>query len=55
MIALTECGTVADIPAQWNAGAQWSYFMPWYPSSSVVHATNAWWTAAMGASEVIYR
>ena len=55
MIALTECGSVAEIPAQWKAGAQWSYFMPWYPSSSVVHATNAWWTSAMDASEVISR
>ena len=55
MIALTECGTVAEIPAQWSADAKWSFFMPWYPGGGVVHATDAWWKSAMSASEVITR
>jgi len=53
MIALTECGTVADISAQWNADAKWSFFMPWYPGGGVVHATDAWWQSAMSNSNVI--
>ena len=55
MIALTECGTVAEISAQWNADAKWSFFMPWYPGGGVVHATDAWWKSAISAPEVITR
>ncbi len=55
MIALTECGTVAEIPAQWAADAKWSFFMPWYPGGGTVHATDAWWKSAMSAPEVIAR
>ena len=55
MIALTECGTVADISAQWSADAKWSFFMPWYPGGGVVHATDAWWQSAMSNSNVITR
>ena len=55
MIALTECGTVADISAQWSADAKWSFFMPWYPGGGVVHATDAWWQSAMSSSNVITR
>ena len=55
MIALTECGTVADISAQWNADAKWSFFMPWYPGGGVVHATDAWWQSAMSNPNVITR
>ena len=55
MIALTECGTVAEISAQWSADAKWSFFMPWYPGGGVVYATDAWWKSAMTAPEVIAR
>jgi mannan endo-1,4-beta-mannosidase len=30
LITLSECGGVAQIPAQWEAGAKWLWFMPWY-------------------------
>ncbi len=30
MLALSECGSVAPIGEQWEAGAKWLYFMPWY-------------------------
>jgi mannan endo-1,4-beta-mannosidase len=30
IITLSECGDVAGIPAQWNVGATWSWFMSWY-------------------------
>ncbi|MFC2493324.1 MAG: glycoside hydrolase family 26 protein [Prevotella sp.] len=55
MIALTECGTVADISAQWSADAKWSFFMPWYPGGGVVYATDAWWKSAMSNPNVITR
>ena len=52
MISLTECGTVSDVPTQWNSDAKWSWFMPWYGST---HATNDWWKAAMNSEYVITR
>jgi len=55
MIALTECGTVAEISAQWSADAKWSFFMPWYLGGGAVHATDAWWKSAISAPEVITR
>ena len=30
LIALTECGNLAKINAQWRSGAKWLYFAPWY-------------------------
>ncbi|MDR1683177.1 MAG: glycoside hydrolase family 26 protein [Candidatus Symbiothrix sp.] len=30
IITLGECGNVAQLSDQWNAGATWSWFMPWY-------------------------
>ncbi|MDR2806397.1 MAG: beta-mannosidase [Dysgonamonadaceae bacterium] len=30
IITLSECGNVASLSAQWNAGAKWSWFMSWY-------------------------
>jgi mannan endo-1,4-beta-mannosidase len=60
MIALTECGysswsksNIAYIPDQWDAGAKWSWFMPWY--STDTHAPKAWWEKAKSASNVIWR
>ena len=68
MITLSECGSVATIPAQWSAGAQWSYFMPWYdyertndPGSGNFggtdhqHANAAWWISAMSNTTIITR
>lgn len=55
MITLSECGTVSEIPAQWSANANWSWFMPWYGSGSVVHASESWWKAAMASDKVITR
>lgn len=55
MIALSECGTVADIPSQWAAGGGWSWFMPWYNSAEVSHATDDWWKAAMSSDKVLSR
>ena len=39
MITLSECGNVASIPDQWEAGAKWSYFMPWYDSNRTSSAS----------------
>lgn len=60
LIALSECGNIADISAQWAAGARWSFFMPWYQydATSLVghqHADESWWKNAMGQDFVISR
>ena len=60
MIALTECGysdwsksNIAYISDQWEAGAKWAWFMPWY--STDTHAPQAWWEKVKNASNVIWR
>lgn len=57
VIALTEMGTVGLLSEQWAAGARWAWFMPWYGTndSGDKHATDAWWTDAMGQDYVITR
>lgn len=57
MITLSECGTVAEIPAQWDADAKWGWFMPWYDNddAETLHATDDWWKAAMNSEYVITR
>lgn len=59
MVALSECGSVGLISEQWNSGARWSWFMPWYDGEEdgapIVHADEAWWKDAMGQSFVIDR
>lgn len=60
MIALSEFGNVAKLSEQWNAGAYWLFFMPWYQhnATSLVghqHADEAWWKDAMNQSFVITR
>lgn len=64
MVTLSECGGVAKLSAQWSAGAQWSYFMPWYDydadntSKSLdnhLHANSDWWKDAMNMSNIITR
>ena len=60
IIALTECGYseytdshVADIIDQWNGGAKWAWFMPWYTTD--VHAPEWWWGDIMNNDLVITR
>jgi len=64
MITLSECGwsdysssRVANISDQWSAGAQWSWFMPWYSDDSAAnpHADSSWWSDAMSQDYVITR
>lgn len=68
LIALTECGNVADIKTQWNSGSKWLYFMPWYdwertnnPNSSAFNITThssasiAWWNNAFSCDFVLTR
>lgn len=54
MIALSECGygggTSPYMTDQWEAGARWSYGMPWYhyqysPGGSHQYANEDWWNA----------
>lgn len=67
-VALTECGNVPNISKQWNAGAKWLFFMPWYdygrtnnPSSpdfkSASHSCcdAAWWKEAFSNDFVLTR
>ena len=66
MITLSENGSVADISAQWNSGALWSYFMPWYDYNRTVdpesaefnetshgHGNIDWWEDAFSHDAVI--
>lgn len=60
MVALTECGyssyvkrLVPTIDAQWEAGATWSYFMPWYNAET--HAPSTWWNAVKDSALLIWR
>ncbi len=68
LVALTECGNVAQIGQQWDSGARWLFFMPWYdygrtndPSSSNFknaahqHANKAWWDEAFSHDYVLTR
>ncbi|MGL4851866.1 MAG: glycosyl hydrolase [Phocaeicola sp.] len=57
MVALSECGTVAEISTQWSANAKWLWFMPWYDNAGAenAHASDAWWIDAMNQSYVISR
>ena len=57
MVALAECGSSdgtasADVQTAWNAGARWSYFMPWYGSNM---PNDAWWKTVMSSKNVITR
>ncbi|MGL4518196.1 MAG: glycosyl hydrolase [Phocaeicola sp.] len=58
MVALTECGSVAEMSAQWEVNANWLWFMPWYDndgSTENPHASDAWWLDAMSQPYVITR
>ena len=68
LIALTEFGNTAPVSSQWQAGAKWLFFMPWYdygrtsrPSSlafsSFEHgnASISWWQDAWAQDYVLSR
>nr|CAJ19134.1 putative beta-1,4-endogluconase [unidentified microorganism] len=62
MVALSECGNVADMGAQWEAGAKWLYFMPWYDYNhdqsedyAHTHANIAWWKKTFACEAVLTR
>ncbi len=60
LVTLSECGNVAKISEQWNKGALWSYFMPWYDYDQTTldgheHANTQWWTDAVNQPFVITR
>lgn len=69
IITLSEMGNVAKISEQWNVGAQWSWFMPWYdyartnqPGSSNFnqespheHADISFWKDAFSNTAVVTR
>ena len=59
LVAITECGNIPTLSSQWEAGAKWLMFMPWYDSdrtnntsaaafSSMAHsnASIEWWQDA---------
>ncbi len=66
IVALTECGNVAEIDTQFEGGATWSWFMPWYdydrtldPESAGFsgtdhdHASAQWWKNAFNNDKII--
>lgn len=60
LIALSECGSVANVSTQWTAGARWSFFMPWYQYNATTlvghqYADKTWWTDAMNLDFVLSR
>lgn len=59
LITLGECGinsnnnaAFSEVADFWNAGARWSWFMPWYGGSM---PSNSWWSNAFSQSFVITR
>lgn len=60
IIALSEFGGIAPISEQWNAGARWSFFMPWYDYNAKdlkehTCANEVWWKDAFNQDYVITR
>ena len=62
MVALSECGNVPDMASQWNAGARWLYFMPWYDygnngteNYAHGHANISWWKSSYACPSVVKR
>ena len=66
--ALTECGNVPPISRQWNAGAKWLWFMPWYDHSRTANPDSRdfastkhgscdaeWWREAFSNDFVLTR
>lgn len=67
-VALSECGNVARISDQWNGGAIWLWFMPWYDYNRTLnpgsdefqqktheHASIDWWEDALAQPYVLTR
>ena len=59
-LTLSECGQVAPISQQWQQGAHWAWFMPWYTynaSSLRSHdwADASWWLDAANNPNVLWR
>jgi mannan endo-1,4-beta-mannosidase len=65
-IAMSECGNVSDMQAQWDAGAHWGWFMPWYDYQRTLNPASAdfqqtqhqyasidWWTKVLNMPNVI--
>ena len=64
MVTLSEFGGMPDMADQWNAGARWLYFMPWYDydlgeagynSENHSNADIGWWNASFASDVVISR
>lgn len=64
IVTLSECGSVAKLSEQFNAGATWSWAMPWYDYNADnttktldghSHADTNWWKDAMSCENVITR
>ncbi len=55
MVTLSECGDVADAGAQMEAGATWSWFMPWYEGEGTAYAPIEWWQNVINSPHVITR
>lgn len=68
MVALSECGGVATVSSQWEHGAKWLFFMPWYdfertrePGSETFgghqhkYADKDWWINAVSQPFVLTR
>ena len=55
MVTLSECGGVAEAGAQFEAGAAWSWFMPWYEGEGTAYAPMEWWQNVMNSPHVITR
>ena len=68
LAALSECGRIETISKQWESGAKWTYFMPWYdwertnnPASTAFEQTNHfycninWWNDTFKSSHVVTR
>ncbi len=68
LLTLSECGNVAAMSSQWEAGATWSWFMTWYdynrtndPASAEFqspeheHGSKDWWLDILGKDYVMTR
>ena len=68
IIILSECGGVSEISHQWEAGAKWGCFMPWYDYNRTKNTTDKdfqmtkhafadkeWWTDAWQQDFVLSR
>ncbi len=62
MVALSELGGDATMTEQWNAGAKWLFYMPWYDNDNDlsqgyahIYADIAWWKSSFNCSAVLDR